>query len=663
MDIQYFQGWKIEKSIGVGAYGKVYKITRDVFGYTEEAALKVIDIPKSQSEVDPFKNEGMTDENVTTYFQEMVEKIVEEFVLMSRLKGNSNIVSYEDHFVEEKKDEFGWRIYIRMELLTPLFTYVKEHGMSEQDVIKLGIDVCKALELCKKNNIIHRDIKPENIFISSAGDFKLGDFGIARELEKTAAGLSKVGTLNYMAPEVNKGYEYNSTVDIYSLGIVLYRFLNENRLPFMPPAPQPIKFSDQDLAITMRMSGQQMPKPSKASEELSSIVLKACAYLPEDRYPLARDMRKDLEKLKKDNSEDDIILNIDQSTAIKSGTKGKKKEESKKEESIQKEDVIEENDIDNRTMMLFDSVKSSVDKKGDDNLSNKPADNADYSESKESGKGENIGNEEKSVIEKNDIKQEKIKQKKKVPKKIIVIVSIALLTAFGVIILMNYGNAGRKSAVGVSTSAPINNSIEKNIKEPTATPIEKVLVPDLSDMTKKELESKLKEYKLLFAYSDRKYSDTVKNGKVISQSPVSDTEVEIGSKITIVLSKGSEKVSVPSLKGISQKKAELKLKKAGLKCAVRRRYNSSMQEGYVFAQSVKPKSKVKKGKKIILYVSKGVEPVKATEQPAETDDNDYTPTQRPVATRRPVATKKPSQEKIDGTFKDDKKEKIDGTFR
>ena len=111
---QDFHGWKAVKCIGKGAFGKVYKITREEFGHTYESALKVIDIPQSQSEVKAFKNEGMTDENVTTYFHSMVEKIVEEFVLMSRLKGNSNIVSYEDHIVKEKKNEFGWRIYIKI---------------------------------------------------------------------------------------------------------------------------------------------------------------------------------------------------------------------------------------------------------------------------------------------------------------------------------------------------------------------------------------------------------------------------------------------------------------------------------------------------------------------------------------------------------------------
>lgn len=655
MDIQKFQGWTIENCIGVGAYGKVYRITRDMFGYTEEAALKVIDIPKSQSEVDSFKNEGMTEENVTTYYQGMVEKIVEEFVLMSKLKGNSNIVSYEDHVVEEKKDEFGWRIYIRMELLTPLFTYIKEHGMSEQDVIKLGIDICKGLELCKKYNIIHRDIKPENIFISSAGDYKLGDFGIARELEKTAAGLSKVGTLNYMAPEVNKGYEYNSTVDIYSLGIVLYRLLNENRLPFMPPAPQPIKYSDQDSAITMRLSGQKMPKPSKASAWLSLIVLKACSYLPEERYALASDMRKALEKLRRDDIEDKVILEIAQGGVSKSSQKDENTEEKNNSENISETEKNEQSNADNMTMMLFD-VKENLDLK--ENLieqNNRPIENNNEQKDRQNTNYEKVFDE----LENYDVVQSKRNNRKR-----IAIYSSAGVAALLTVILVfiNYRkNQSPKVDAGIK-QAQTSVSPTKKMEETTEAPVEKVLVPNLSDMTKKELESKLSECKLLFKYAHKKYSDKVEANRVILQQPKANMEVEIGSEITIVLSRGPEKISVPNVKGLSQKKAIKILKKAGLKYVVKKNYSDMAYKGYVYDQNIKAKTRVKKGRKIIIYVSKGSVPVKPTETPSYTNNNYYKPVKRPVVTKKPVKPKKPIEDS-DGTFKNVDSEDSDGTFK
>ena len=232
-----FGVWRITRLIGEGSFGKVFEMEREDFGVTYKAALKAITVPESPSQVSEALSEGMDEASVRTYFGSFVQDLVKEFALMSKLKGNSHVVSYENHQVVEHTGGIGWDILIQMELLTPLNQYIRDHVVTRQDVIRLGIDLCKALELCQKYNIIHRDVKPENIFISETGDFKLGDFGIARTVEKTTSGLSKKGTYTYMAPEVYKGEAYGTTVDIYSLGIVLYRLLNGNRTPFLPAAP------------------------------------------------------------------------------------------------------------------------------------------------------------------------------------------------------------------------------------------------------------------------------------------------------------------------------------------------------------------------------------------------------------------------------------------
>ena len=263
---------------------------------TYKAALKAITIPASQSEVRSVMSEGMDESSVRTYFGGFVKKLVQEFALMSKLKGNSNVVSYENHQVIEHQNGIGWDILIQMELLTPLDEYIRQKKMiSRQEIIQLGIDLCKALELCQKHNIIHRDIKPENTFISENGDFKLGDFGVARTVEKTTSGLSKQGSYPYMAPEVYNGKPYGTTVDIYSLGLILYRLLNGNRLPFLPLAPAPITYADRENAWAKRFNGAPLPMPSHAEGRLGEIVLKACAYEPKDRYSSPVQMRQDLE--------------------------------------------------------------------------------------------------------------------------------------------------------------------------------------------------------------------------------------------------------------------------------------------------------------------------------------------------------------------------------
>lgn len=292
-----FGSWHIKEKIGEGSFGSVYAIERKELGVTYRSALKVITVPRDKSEIQSAMSDGMSLQEATEYFRELVENIIDEFIIMSKLKGNSHIVSYEDHVIMEHEDDIGWDILIRMEILTPLVEHTSENTMEQEEIIKLGIDMCKALELCRKFKIIHRDIKPENIFITSGGDYKLGDFGIAKTVEKTRIGLSRKGTYTYMAPEVYKGEAYGPTVDIYSLGIVLYKHLNNNRTPFMPAYPHKITYDDRENALIKRIRGDVIPPPEKGTNSLKQAVLKACSFNPEERYPTAKAFRKDLEIL------------------------------------------------------------------------------------------------------------------------------------------------------------------------------------------------------------------------------------------------------------------------------------------------------------------------------------------------------------------------------
>ena len=290
-------GWKIIRLLGEGSYGKVFEIERSEFGQTYRAALKVITVPQSSAEVRSVISEGMSVSQAEAYFHGIVEELMHEFSIMFKLKGTANIVSCEDLRVLEHPDGIGWDILIRMELLHPLLPYVYEHPMARRDIIRLGIDICKALELCQRYNIIHRDIKPENIFISDNRDYKLGDFGIARTIERTSSGLSKKGTYSYMAPEVYAGKEYGFSVDTYSLGLVLYRMLNKNRGPFLPQPPEAITFSSREQALARRMSGEALPRPFYGEGRLGEIVLKACAFDPKDRYSSPQQLRQELEAI------------------------------------------------------------------------------------------------------------------------------------------------------------------------------------------------------------------------------------------------------------------------------------------------------------------------------------------------------------------------------
>ena len=283
-------GWEVVRLIGNGSFGSVYEIQRDLYGNVERAALKVIHIPQSRSDIEELYNDGYDDESITARFHGYLEDIIREYSMMANMKGCKNVVYCDDVRQIQHEDGIGWDIYIKMELLTPLVRTLGRE-IPEQQVVNIGIDMCSALVLCREHNIVHRDIKPQNIFVSPDGTYKLGDFGIAKTAERTTSG-TKTGTYKYMAPEVYRSQPYGAAADQYSLGMVLYWLLNERRTPFLPlpGAAKAPTVTQEDEARKRRFDGEPLPAPAHGSPELQQIVLKACAYDAKDRYASAADM-------------------------------------------------------------------------------------------------------------------------------------------------------------------------------------------------------------------------------------------------------------------------------------------------------------------------------------------------------------------------------------
>lgn len=309
MEQPQYGGWTVVKKLGKGSFGTVYKIKQsNAFG-EEYAALKLIRLPQSEDEIEDFRQDGWSDEKIRTYFEDAAFLIADEIAIMRKVKHHTNIVGYEGNQIIYQENGIGFDVMIRMELLTPLREYLRKHAFSQRDVATLGIDLCRALERCQQHSIIHRDIKPGNILVSDTGDYKLGDFGIARKVEKTKSGMSMKGTELYMAPEVGKDPNYDFKVDIYSLGLVMYQLLNNDLLPFFPESYlQNPWFSDRENANGKRLSGEPIPLPSKCHSKLADIVLKACKFRSEDRYNSPEEMRRDLEAYLAAESDDIIVL-------------------------------------------------------------------------------------------------------------------------------------------------------------------------------------------------------------------------------------------------------------------------------------------------------------------------------------------------------------------
>ena len=102
-----FNDWVITRELGTGATGKVFEIEKSGFGTAICSALKIVRIPRTDSEVKTAISEGMDHDSVTEYFQSFVDEILHEIEIMVSLKEHPNIVTYEDHCVIPHGDGIG----------------------------------------------------------------------------------------------------------------------------------------------------------------------------------------------------------------------------------------------------------------------------------------------------------------------------------------------------------------------------------------------------------------------------------------------------------------------------------------------------------------------------------------------------------------------------
>ena len=293
-----FDHWQIREFLGSGSGGKtaVFRLAR-VDSARGVSALKIVNLIEERGSFDELSDFHRKEYEAAR--EECSRSAEQEVWLMDELRGNTNIVDYLDHtFVDwSEEDCFGRDLLIRMELLTDLRSELRNGRMfTEAEVLKIGRDICVALELCHNKNILHRDVKPENIFRNKDGAYKLGDFGVSRVLDACPGAVAStgIGTYEYWPAEQMTG-SYDKRVDIYSLGLVLYELSNRNRLPFAASTYVTGK------EVSLRLSEAPMTEPTEVNQALARVILKACAFRPADRYQSAEDFLKALDWLSRKN--------------------------------------------------------------------------------------------------------------------------------------------------------------------------------------------------------------------------------------------------------------------------------------------------------------------------------------------------------------------------
>ena len=169
-----------------------------------------------------------------------------------------------------------------------------ETRLEPDRAMEIVAEICAALDFSHRHGIIHRDIKPGNVMITKTGAVKVMDFGIARAMADEAATMTQtasvIGTAQYLSPEQARGETVDARSDVYSTGCLLYELIT---------GPPPFQ-GDSPVAVAYQHVRESAPVPSSINpgvpRALDSIVMKALAKNPMNRYQSAADMRADLQR-------------------------------------------------------------------------------------------------------------------------------------------------------------------------------------------------------------------------------------------------------------------------------------------------------------------------------------------------------------------------------
>ncbi|MBQ2446587.1 MAG: fibronectin type III domain-containing protein [Oscillospiraceae bacterium] len=281
--------YKVEKTVmtrnGRTWYSVRHKDSNECY------VLKHMPIPASDAQVRAMILSGICsdDKDALAYYTALVTDIRRELELGQKLSETGCFAGAVDFQIEPKLEGIGYDVYILQELQLPLNELIERNGMTHLRAVNLGIDLCDAIMACRDSGYLFQNIKPENIFLIPSGKFLLGDLGLVELQDLDYASVPEEYIGSFSAPELTDiTASPNLTVDLYALGMVLYRIYNGNHNPFED------ENTNEAMANKLRLSGKPLPTPIYADYELAGIITKACSYKIENRYSSPQELKEAL---------------------------------------------------------------------------------------------------------------------------------------------------------------------------------------------------------------------------------------------------------------------------------------------------------------------------------------------------------------------------------
>ena len=481
--------------------------------------------------------------------EKFLKKFETEAQAVARLS-HPNIVNIYDVGIEDGIN------YIVMELAEgiTLKEYIRKKGyLSPKETVEISTQIASAISHAHKNHIIHRDIKPQNILVSDTGIIKVTDFGIAKATSSNTvtSTATAMGSVHYISPEQAKGRFCDEKSDIYSLGITMYEMVT-GHVPF-----------DHENGVTIALMHLQneITPPSQVRDgipdSLEKIILKCTMKKPEERYQTADDLIADLRLVFEDTSGGyvGVVPAIDDSPTI----------------------MIDQNELTQRINTPKKDQKIQQEEPLKDEEQNAYLDEDDE---EESGMNSKI---EKLVI--------------------VLAAVVGAMILISIIVFVVKSSGVFKSGKSTTTTS-IGTTAESNDTESKKYTVDNYIGMSLS-AAREKIDGKFK------IKVEEEYSADYAKDLVIRQDPESDTELEEGKTLTLVVSKGTrteDKVSVPEVVGKMESSAKSELEAAGLKVSVKTKYSTDVAKGKVISQSPGSGNQVTKNSTVVITVSQGEKP-------------------------------------------------------
>ncbi len=439
-----------------------------------------------------------------------------------------------------------------------LKTYIEKKGqLSYKEAISIAIQVGRGIEAAHNKHIVHRDIKPQNIIISTEGKVKVTDFGIARAATSNTINSDVMGSVHYASPEQARNGFVDGKSDIYSLGIVMYEMVT-GRVPFD---------GDTTVAVAIQHLQEEMVTPSAYAPDipvsLEKIILKCTQKNSDRRYQTIGDLLLDLKKGLISPNEDFVTMiplgGQDKTRVIGADELQQIHKEAKKVYVPETEEEPEE---------------------------------ADEDEEEEDEEGILNPKMEKAVT-------------------IMGIAAAVIIIAIIVFIVLSFFDVfkfGSGKKTGDDTEIQTETQTDDTQKD-TSDDEDMITMIDVKNKTFDEAKSELEAIGLRIEQEGVSSSDTVEEGKIISQSVQEGTSVAKNSTVKVTISSGAGSVEVPDVTNYTSSEAQSRLTEAGFVVTTDYDY-SDLAQDHVIRTEPAAHSSARAGDTIKIILSRGLENVK-----------------------------------------------------